>query len=117
MRTLLYSLLALLIGIFIGYITLTFFPNILFSIRAFFDKSETHSKPAQKQIVGFLPYWLVGKVKNDYANSITTLTYFGLTINTDGKIQYLANQQEEEPNWHTLRSNALQSILTKAKKQ
>lgn len=116
MKAILSYLLALFLGICLGFIVITYFPTILLSVRAFFDKSQTHSKPAQKQIIGFLPYWLVGKAKNDYANSITTLTYFGLTIGTDGHIQYLANEQEEQPNWHTLRSNKLQSLLNKTKK-
>lgn len=69
------------------------------------------------EIVGFLPYWLISKADKDYAKYITTLTYFGLTVNRDGTIKKLNNPQEEEPGWTALKAdtykkyNAKQSLL------
>lgn len=69
------------------------------------------------EIVGFLPYWLMGKADKDYGKYITTLTYFGLTVGADGHIQKLTNPQEEEPGWTTLKKTtfnkygAKQSLL------
>jgi spore germination protein YaaH len=57
------------------------------------------------EIVGFLPYWLLTKADKNYAYSITTLTYFGLTINADGTVKKLTNPQEEEPGWTTLKGD------------
>lgn len=53
------------------------------------------------EIVGFLPYWLLGKTDASYPQ-LTTLTYFGLQLNTDGTIKKLANPKEEEPGWTAL---------------
>lgn len=69
------------------------------------------------EIVGFLPYWLIPKADKEYGKYITTLTYFGLTVGSDGHIQKLVNAQEEEPGWTTLKKNefkrygAKQSLL------
>ncbi len=71
---------------------------------------------AKKQVIGFLPYWLVGKAKTDYSSYITTLTYFGLNLGSDGSILKLANEQEEEPGWHALFSGNLDPYLSSAKK-
>lgn len=67
------------------------------------------------QIIGFLPYWQLDKTSPDYQKSITTLTYFGLTLDTDGRILQLTNPQEEEPGWNTLRSEKLAKHLQKAR--
>lgn len=69
------------------------------------------------EIVGFLPYWLISKADKDYSKYITTLTYFGLTVGSDGHIKKLVNPREEEPGWTTLKTNtfkwynAKQSLL------
>ncbi len=69
------------------------------------------------EIVGFLPYWLISKTDKDYSKYITTLTYFGLTLNSDGTVKKLTNPQEEEPGWTALKAdtyqkyNAKQSLL------
>lgn len=71
------------------------------------------SKP---QVNGFLPYWLLGKAQDSYKNKVTILTYFSLTIDSDGKILKLLNPQEEEPGWTTLKKESVQERLTQAKK-
>lgn len=69
------------------------------------------------EIVGFLPYWLIPKATKDYSKYITTLTYFGLSLNGDGTIKKLNNPGEEEPGWTALKAhkfpayNAKQSLL------
>jgi len=65
------------------------------------------------EIVGFLPYWLVVKADKDYGKYITTLTYFGLTVGADGRIQKLAKPGEEEPGWTTLKKNAFKKYNAK----
>jgi spore germination protein len=72
---------------------------------------------SRPEIVGFLPYWLIRNADKDYSKYITTLTYFGLTLNSDGTIKKLNNPQEEEPGWTALKAgtyqkyNAKQSLL------
>lgn len=65
----------------------------------------------QKQVIGFLPYWLLDKMDKDYPKFITTLSYFSLTIDTDGSILKLNSPQEEEPGWHALNSDKVSQIL------
>lgn len=67
------------------------------------------------EIVGFLPYWLLAQAQTDYSQYITTLTYFGLAINSDGHIRTLDNPQEEEPGWTTLRTDKYTPFITAAK--
>ena len=67
------------------------------------------------EIVGFLPYWLLGKTDTSYPQ-LTTLTYFGLQLNTDGTIKKLANPKEEEPGWTALRGEVWETKAAAAKK-
>lgn len=74
--------------------------------------------PHKKQVIGFLPYWLLDRVEGkDYSRHITTLTYFGLTVASDGAILKLTTPTEEEPGWTTLKSNRLKKILESAKEK
>lgn len=69
------------------------------------------SSLAGKQVIGFLPYWLLPIAKKDYSPFITTLTYFGVRIDTDGTILKLTDPQEEEPGWHALSTGKLDSFF------
>lgn len=68
------------------------------------------------QIIGFLPYWLLGKAQDSYPREVTTLTYFGLALNPDGTIQKMANPKEEEPGWTALRGDRWKTKMDSAKK-
>lgn len=117
MRTFLYSIVGLFIGVSIGYYFFLYSPQTLVALKRHFFPATKTEIIEQKQIIGFLPYWLVTKAKTDYSNYINTLTYFGLTIGADGKIQYFLNEQEEEPGYHMLKSQKLKDMLTIAKKK
>ena len=69
----------------------------------------------QRQVIGFLPYWLTDAAKKDYSKEITTLTYFGLNIANDGSVLKLSNPQEEEPGWNALDSGKIDPFLKDAK--
>lgn len=66
------------------------------------------------QVVGFLPYWLISKAKADYSSYITTLTYFGLTLDTDGSILRFTKPGEGEPGWVSLNSGKMQTFFDQA---
>jgi spore germination protein YaaH len=68
------------------------------------------------QIIGFLPYWLMDKVDKNYTPYITTLTYFGLAVDVDGKPIYLTTPQEEDPGWTTLKGDRLTKVREEAQK-
>ena len=56
-------------------------------------------------IVGFLPYWLFEKTNSTYGKTISVLSYFALTIDSDGTIVKLTNPREEDPGWFSLKSD------------
>jgi spore germination protein YaaH len=66
------------------------------------------------EIIGFLPYWLMDRAAADYAPYLTTLAYFGLAVDIDGKPMFLTSPQEEEPGWTTLKSARFERVAQKA---
>lgn len=74
--------------------------------------------PSKPKSIGFIPYWLVGKASGSYQGKITELSYFSLSLDSDGTVRRLVNAQEEEPGWTTLnRSEKLLEKLALAKAQ
>ena len=71
---------------------------------------------SKNQVIGFLPYWLISSANKDYSKYITTLTYFGLTLDTEGRITKLTSPTESEPGWHTLNTGLADDFLASAKK-
>lgn len=117
MRSLLFAIAGLTFGVCVGYYFLFYTPQTLVQLKSHFFPPSPLSSPDQKHIIGFLPYWLVSSAQIDYSEYISTLTYFGLTIDSDGKIQYFANEQEEEPGYHMLKSKRLKTMLENAKEK
>ncbi len=64
------------------------------------------------EIIGFLPYWLLGKADKQYERFITDLTYFGLALKEDGSILTHTNPQELEPGFNTLKGDSLSAMLS-----
>lgn len=68
------------------------------------------------EVVGFLPYWLIDKADKDYGKYVTTLAYFGVTVDTDGSIKKMANPTETEPGWYALQNGKVESFMARTKK-
>jgi len=105
------------IGLFLG---------VLFSILLilYYPISSTNYSPPMypniqivrsRQVVGFLPYWLLQRASPDYSQYITTLTYFALRIDKDGGVLQLLNSQQEEPGWYNLSSGKADTFLQNAR--
>ncbi len=114
MRSVLIVISGCLLGIIIGILLIYFTP--------FFSPEDKSALPLQnilqkRQVIGFLPYWLLSSAKTDYSNYITTLTYFGLNIDNDGTILKLSDPQEEEPGWNALSSGIVDPFLKSAKEK
>jgi len=109
-KTVLFVILGVIVGLLMGFLIHDFTRLVEFPKReaAFFQK---------RQIVGFLPYWLLDKAKDDYSKYINTLTYFGLTLDADGKILKLVNEQETEPGWLALKTGKVGSFFLKAREK
>src|SRR5579859_6577862 len=110
LKTIIIMVSSLLLGILVGYYLL-FFTQLRFSLYNIFPTLIT-----KKQIIGFLPYWLLDKAQPNYSTNITNLTYFGLVINPNGTILKLNTPTEEHPGWAALTSGKLDVFLQKAKK-
>lgn len=111
MKTLAIALLGIIAGFFAGLVMST---TVLQS-----EKLGPVVAPIplllQQKTIGFLPYWLLTKAKKDYSQYINTLTYFGLTLNSDGTIQKKLNEQESDPGWFALESGKVNSFLAAAR--
>lgn len=107
------AFLGLVVGLGVGYIVTFYTP--IFSPK-YTNIPAFQSINGQKQIIGFLPYWLLDKASSDYSSSITTLTYFGIRVDKDGSILKLTTPVQEESGWYALQSGKLDTIFTNAKK-
>lgn len=68
-----------------------------------------------KQVIGFLPYWLLEKNNRDYSAYLSSVSYFNLSLNPDGTIKKLANEAEEDPGWTALRTGKLDDFYVRSK--
>lgn len=102
----------LLVGIITGYLLV--FQSMTVSLPQII--SPLARQITSKEVIGFLPYWLLSKADKNYDQYITSLAYFGVTIGADGKIVKLANPREEEPGWYALKSGKADPFFAKAKK-
>jgi len=98
------------IGLLLGIVTGISFIYVK-PIVPFSTKEKT-----QKQIIGFLPYWLLDNASTNYSKDITTLTYFSLNVDGTGHIVKLSNPQQEEPNWYALDSGKADPFFANARK-
>src|SRR3989339_737581 len=72
-------------------------------------------KPVKKEVIGFLPYWLLNRARTDYSEHITNLTYFSLNLNDNGPVQKYTNPVESEPGYYALVSGKADKFLQTAK--
>ena len=105
----------LYLGFAVGYFGIKNLGNIL-------PKNNTVTKILsplgiqERQVIGFLPYWLIANADKDYSKYLTTLTYFGLTVSSDGTIEKYTNPGEAEPGWYALNNGKADTFLKNAKK-
>lgn len=62
-------------------------------------------------VMGFMPYWLLGKTEQGTLAELNQVTYFGLVINSDGTIVQKNNPQETEPGWHSLNTDKFKDAI------
>lgn len=113
-KYLILALIGILVGGGLGFITRTYAQPFLRGQNATVVNALL---PPQNQVIGFLPYWLIVKADKNYSPYITTLAYFGLTIETDGTIQQYTDEDEieGEPGFVALNTGRADAILKKAK--
>lgn len=111
-KVLLYALSGIFLGMFVGFFLLILLPLLPLSTENQVYKTLGINRT---RVIGFLPYFLLQKADKNYSPYLTTLSYFALTIDSDGHIQKLVNPQQEEPAWTTLKiSKSLQKQFNAA---
>src|SRR4030042_4579517 len=97
-------------GIFLGF-TLGYFG--IKNIGSLLPKNDSVTRILspigvyKRQVIGFLPYWLTVQADKDYIKYVTTLAYFGLTVEADGTIERYTNPGEAEPGLYALNHGKL----------
>jgi spore germination protein YaaH len=107
-KNILLIIFGLLFGSLIAFVAVDYLP-----VQAFLYPVK--KTPNQNKVIGFLPYWLAGKADPDYSKTITQLSYFGLTLDTDGTILTANEANEAEPGWNALMSGKLDDNFSRAK--
>lgn len=93
---------------------------VLFLLVRFFPVSSTSGirnslGMGKPQVIGFQPYWLVGKGRDTYKNELTTLTYFGLAVDSDGSVRMYDKPGELEPGYALLQQQSYRDYLKEEK--
>ena len=71
----------------------------------------------KREVIGFLPYWLLDRASEDYSQYITNLTYFSLGLNEDATVQKYTSPGESEPGHYALTSGKANKFLQMAKEK
>jgi spore germination protein YaaH len=112
LRYIIAGLLGSLLGV--GVVLLTNYNPSLLA----FTKEQTAPQPQEKkQVIGFLLYSLLSRARTDYSGEITTLSYFGLTVDPEGTIRKQNSDVENEPGWNALDSGQVDPFIASAKQQ
>lgn len=111
LKNILISIGGLCVGVGLALLVVLYLPVLSFSPQV--PKVQI---AGPRQVIGFLPYWLLDKAQSDYSKYITTLTYFALRIDTDGSIVKLTTPTSSEPGWYGLESGKVDPFLQEAKK-
>ncbi len=113
MRKILIILLGITAGLLIGYWIIFYTSLFPFRIQSSPNVLLSPLSP-KKQVIGFLPYWLLDNASLDYSKYISTLTYFGLRIDSDGTILRLTTPTQGEPGFVALNSGKVEPFLEAA---
>jgi spore germination protein YaaH len=75
----------------------------------------TPAERRPKEVVGFLPYWLVKDINT--LPPVTEVVYFSLSLDNRGEIVTRQNPQEVDMGWYTLQMDSTQNLLAAFKRQ
>ncbi len=70
--------------------------------------TETQVKNNSHEVFGFAPYWTMAKLENVDFNVLTTLSYFGISVNADGSFD------TTDPGYLTFQSREATELFKKA---
>ena len=76
----------------------------------------SQSSNAQKQVIGFLPSWMVSQNVEVDTKKLTEIIYFGLGVNDNGELIQYDKEQKPTFEWLYFTSDYFSNIRTEAKK-
>lgn len=79
------------------------------------DKTITVTDNSQKEVIGFLPFWLLSNAKYDYSNYINNLSIFSIIVDKEGKIKKYDKPGEGEPGYFSIRNGKFEQNIKSAK--
>lgn len=109
------AILGLATGVGLAYLAINYRDKLPRIVVSPIPEVNGPVQPAKHEVVGFLPYWLLDKAGSDYSKYITTLTYFGLTLDGDGRVVKFNNPGEAEPGWYALTSGKFDNFASRAR--
>lgn len=71
---------------------------------------------SKKEVIGFLPFWLLPKAKDDYFQYINNLSVFSFVVGPDGSIKKFEKPTEGEPGYFSLLNGKFDNNIKIAKK-
>jgi spore germination protein len=99
-------------GMFCGYFLIANPTNLPIGQIA---KNNGTDTPRKQVVIGFLPFWLLDKASNDYTSYITQLSYFNVTIDSDGSVQKFTSPGESDPGYRSLTTGKVDRFLNDQK--
>ncbi|OGD63737.1 hypothetical protein A2160_03610 [Candidatus Beckwithbacteria bacterium RBG_13_42_9] len=70
----------------------------------------TAETDSNKEVIGFLPYWLMKDAKSPFSQ-LDTIVYFSISLDDRGQVKTKENTQEAEMGWYTLHKESTQNLL------
>lgn len=78
--------------------------------------SGFQGNPVKKEVVGFLPFWLLNKEEQIPYKNLTQIAYFGLEVKDDGSFVRLLEDQTYEPGFSNMKGEIFKKVKENAKK-
>lgn len=98
---------SLILGVVAAFIFLRIFPTMFLP-----DSPVLQTLGVRKPIIlGFVPYWLLGKANENSLSQLNRITYFGLVPNNDGTLVEESKPNETEPGWLKLKNGDYSNLV------
>lgn len=107
---------SIVLGLGFGIITTLFLINNISKISPEITHFLSPLGLQSAKIIGFLPYWLLSDAEKNYADYLTDIQFFAITIDEDGTILKRTKPTETEPGWLSLNSGKMSKYIEYATK-
>ena len=100
------------------YVSYQIKPENVLSAKTNTLSMDKYAVPHKKVVYGFLPYWMLNKIKYIQTDKLTHVAYFALHINSDGTIRKVDNDGNTDPGYNNwINSKALKDFIKQSKEK